>query len=92
MDPREIANQLTSRGASDECVVCGGHMTVIQDVRVPQAGYGLLAMDDEKIHHSKALSVAALACTTCGWVRLHSTGVLSGAIAEQLGENDGESA
>lgn len=74
MDPREIANELTNRGASIECPVCGqGDLEVIGE-----SNYALTAVSERGpgIDPYHALLVAALVCANCGHVRLHATRAL----------------
>jgi hypothetical protein len=69
VDPREVANRLTDRGASQECPACGESLQVIGD-----GAYVLLANPPGA--RVKGLDLAALVCENCGCVRLHATRAL----------------
>jgi uncharacterized Zn finger protein len=74
MDAREIANQLTNRGASPECDVCGeGELQVIAE-----SNYALPAQSERGpgVDPYHSLLVAAVVCANCGHVRLHATRAL----------------
>ena len=70
MDPREVANRLTDKGAANECPACGETLEVIGD-----GGYVLLANPPGP--RVKGLDLAALVCSNCGCVRLHATRALT---------------